>query len=182
MGLRNRTHLQYGQCFFVTTTCYLWQRLLAADTAKQIVADSLNFLTGKYKTHLLAYVIMPNHLHLVLFFPETNRLSDFMRDLKKYTSVKLRQHLEETFGVPFLEKLRFESRQQKFKVWMDRFDDLAITKADTLRTKIDYIHNNPLQAHWQLVQFPGDYLYSSASFYEDGVIGPVVVTNYCDVW
>lgn len=178
MGLRNRTQLQNEQCFFVTTTCYKWFKLLESDAEKQVVADSLNFLCIKYKCHLLAYVIMPNHIHLVIYFPEENRLSDYMRDLKKFTSVKLRQLLQETRGIGLLESLRYESRLQKFKVWMDRFDDVVIIKADLLRIKIDYIHNNPLQTHWQLVQIPGDYRYSSAAFYEDGIVGPVTVTNY----
>lgn len=86
MGLRGRTLYPEADCFFVTTTCYKWYHLLSDDACKGIVLDSINFLNQKYDSSLLAFVIMPNHLHLILFFKSANRLSDWMRDLKKFTS------------------------------------------------------------------------------------------------
>ncbi|HYH16315.1 MAG TPA: hypothetical protein VD794_13895, partial [Flavisolibacter sp.] len=49
-------------------------------------------------------------------------------------------------------------------------DSLAIHLANQQMAfqKLDYIHNNPLAEHWQLVQDPSDYTYSSAAFYERG--------------
>lgn len=168
------------QCFFVTTTCHNWLKLLASDTACDIVTGSLNFLTSKYQCHILGYVIMPNHLHLILYFPNENKLSEFMRDFKKFTSVKLRQLVEANNEPNKVEQLRYEHREQKFKVWMDRFDDVCITSADMLRVKLEYIHNNPLQAHWQLVAVPEAYTYSSAGFYESVDTGKVLITNYAE--
>lgn len=150
--------------------------------AKTLVAGSLNFLTSKYTCHIFGYVIMPNHLHAILYFPEKNYLSDLMRDFKKFTSVKLRHQLEAT-GEIHVEALRHEIRDQKFKVWMDRFDDVCILNAETLRVKLDYIHNNPLQEHWQLASKPEDYGFSSAAYYEANIAGPVNITNFIDfVW
>lgn len=183
MGLRNRTYFNYEQCFFITTTCYNWLKLIDDDEARDILTNSLNFLTEKYKCHLLGYVIMPNHLHFIIYFPVDNRLSDFMRDFKKFTSVKLRQHIESLGGEGRLESLRFEHRDQKFKVWMDRFDDVCITTADMLRVKLDYIHNNPLQPHWILAKIPEEYVYSSAGFYEGEDTGKVKLTIYSEfIW
>lgn len=94
MGLRDRTLYPEADCFFVTTTCYKWYHLLAMDSCKEIVADSINFLNEKYVSSLLGYVHMPNHIHLILFFKNANLISDWMRDLKKFTSVKIRQQIE----------------------------------------------------------------------------------------
>lgn len=183
MGLRNRKQFSDEQCFFVTTTCHNWLKLLASHDACEIVANSLNFLTSKYQCHISGYVIMPNHLHLILYFPLQNRLSEFMRDFKKFTSVKLRQLIEAAGSPDVVEHLRYEHREQKFKVWMDRFDDVCITSADMLRVKLEYIHNNPLQEHWQLAAIPEGYVYSSAGFYEGSDSGKVAITNYAEfIW
>ncbi len=183
MGLRNRTYFKDEQCFFVTTTCHNRLKLIVSEKACDIIAGSLNFLTTKYKCHIPGYVIMPNHIHLIIYFPEENRLSEFMRDFKKFTSVKLRQHIETTSEVEMFDKLRYEHREQKFKIWTDRFDDVCITSADMLRIKLNYIHNNPLQEHWQLAVIPEEYTYSSAGFYEGTDTGKVALTNYAEfIW
>jgi hypothetical protein len=47
-----------------------------------------------------------------------------------------------------------------------------------MEQKLEYIHTNPLQAHWNLVTKPEDWIHSSASFYEIGKQPKVVVTDY----
>lgn len=183
MGLRNRTQLTDQDCFFVTTTCYKWLRIIDSPEAVNIVTDSLNFLINKYSCHILAYVIMPNHLHFIILFPKENRLSDFMRDFKKFTSVQLRKLLEASGKTALLELIRFEQREQKLKVWMSRFDDFYITSKETFFTKLNYIHNNPLQAHWQLADLPENYAYSSAAYYEGRDAGKLTLTHYSEfIW
>ncbi len=80
----------------------------------------------------------------------------------KNTVWKTLQHGNED---ELLNKLIYEHRTQKFKIWMDGFDDVWLGKREIVETKINYIHNNPLQAHWALVESPTDYEYSSAKFY-----------------
>lgn len=180
MGLRGRTLYSKADCFFVTTTCCKWYHLLNRDSCKRIVADSINFLNQKYTSSLLGYVIMPNHIHLILFFKNGNQLSDWMRDLKKFTSVKIRQQIEQDGDLALLENLRFSSRKQVFKIWEDRFDDVILSNSRLLDVKLNYIHMNPLQDHWNLVSRPEDYRFSSARFYEIGDIGDVNVSHFRD--
>ena len=45
-----------------------------------IVIDSLKYLLNEHKSELFAYVIMPSHLHLVLYIPAGESIIDFMRD------------------------------------------------------------------------------------------------------
>jgi putative transposase len=180
MGLRGRTLYPEPECLFVTTTCYQWYHLLARDSCKRIVADSINFLNQKYASFLLGYVIMPNHIHLILFFKNGNRLSDWMRDLKKFTSVKVRQQIEGDGDYALLESLRIDYRKQVFEVWEDRFDDVILSNSKLLETKLNYIHTNPMQEHWNLVSKPEDYKFSSASFYEIEDLGNLTITHYKD--
>jgi putative transposase len=163
----------------VTTTCFKWLRVLDSAAACAIITESINFLLEKYRCCMLGYVIMPNHVHFILYFPEQNRLSDFMRDFKKYTSVKLKQLVEET-KPQMLSKFEYSLGKQRYKIWMDRFDDVFIHTLELLHRKLNYIHNNPLQEHWKLTAVAEDYLYSSAGFYNGRDTGKIKVTNYIE--
>lgn len=142
----------------------------------QMLASSLKFVATKYQADYLGYVLMPNHIHLIIFFRDRNELSNLMRDFKKYSSIQVRRMLEKENNIDLLDKLRFEKREQKFRVWTSRFDDKIITSREDLERILDHIHNNPLQEKWGLVNNPEDYLYSSVAFYykEKESILPVV--------
>lgn len=180
MGLRGRLNYLDEVCFFVTTTCYRSYHLLKQDACKRIVEESMNFLNKKYDSAVLGYVIMPNHIHLIIYFKKLNVLSAWMRDLKKFTSVMIRKEIER-MNPGDLEKLRIDGkRDQVFKVWEDRFDDVYLAGKKLLETKLAYIHSNPLQEHWSLVVLPEHYPFSSAGFYELGVQPGVTITDYLD--
>jgi putative transposase len=98
--------------------------------------------------------------------------------MKKYTAFRIRTQLEQAGQIQLLEQLRFPRRKQVFKIWEDRFDDVVLKTNRVFLIKLNYIHLNPLQAHWNLVNKPEDWKYSSAGFYETGVAGPVLVTDY----
>lgn len=120
MGLRGRTQFLDKNCFFVTTTCYKWYHLLVMDACKDILIESFKFVNKKYSSTLLGYVIMPNHIHLILFFEHKNELSSWMRDMKKFTAVMIRKEIEKQGQRDIIEKLRVEGpKKQVFKIWED---------------------------------------------------------------
>jgi len=163
MGLRGRTDLSDYNLFFITTTCHNFLHLLNSDFAKQMMLDNLNFYNKKYEASTVAYVIMNNHFHLIQFFNVPDSISNYMRDFKKFTSVSLLKHLKST-NDPVVNKLKFKRGKQTHKIWMDRFDDLALYKEKTTKTKLDYIHNNPVKKGY--CSIPEDYSWSSAKYYE----------------
>lgn len=79
-----------------------------------------------------------------------------------------------------LEKLRYKKGKQKFKVWQDRFDDVVLFTRKVLEIKLEYIHQNPVKAG--LVDYPTDYLHSSAGFYENGSIPPIEILNFNEIF
>lgn len=165
MGRRGRGQLTAsGGVFFVTTTFVDFRPLLLNDSYYHLIIDSLNFMQRRGDFTLIAYCIMPTHLHLVLQISGEKNISDIMRDFKKYTSFRIRKRLENDGHHRMVESLRLPpGSRQMFKVWMDRFDDLLITNEETLRTKVEYIHQNPLRAG--LVEKDIDWPYSSARDY-----------------
>jgi len=101
-----------------------------------------------------------------------------MRDFKKYTSTKIRQKLEEDNMQNILGRLKTNAegkKNQVFKLWMDRFDDVMIYTESVLWTKIQYIHNNPVRK--ELVEKPEDWKYSSYKSYIEDNDGLIEIVN-----
>jgi len=178
MGLRDRHKYLDEHCFFVTTTCNKWKPLLQLPNAFALIEDSLTFVNEKYQAANLGHVLMPNHIHLIIYFRDSNKLSDYMRDFKKFTSTKIRKIVEETGSEELLHSLRRRDRRRVFQVWQDRFDDVHLNSKSLLEKKLEYIHLNPLQEHWSLVTQPESYEFSSARFYETGVQTGLKVMDY----
>lgn len=176
MGTRNRSHFLDYRCFFITSTFQEWKHLLKDNSYYDLICESLTYYSIKYNMDILGYVIMPNHIHLIVFFKTKNQLSNMMRDFKEYTSGELRRKLEREGYTGVVESLRINRRKQKFKVWMDRFDDVYLESTGIVETKLDYIHDNPVVKSY--CDFPEEYQYSSASFYESEIMGKVKITHY----
>ncbi len=162
MGLRDRSLLAEERCFFITNTCFNRKHLLLDDECFKTILDNFRFYNETYKARLMAYVLLVNHIHFVIYFEEENRLSDYMRDFKKFTSRTIRDHLLKNH-TDLATSIVYEKRHQFFKIWDDRYDDVIICTREVCETKINYIHENPVKAG--LVQNPEDYRYSSATFY-----------------
>jgi len=144
MGLRFPAQ-EYGDCFFVTTTFKKWWRLGDLPGFYTQLAESLQFCLNKYSGRLAGYVFMPSHLHLVLFIAG-NHLADFMRDFKKYVSQKVAVDRGMTAGI-----------------WMPRYDRVVIRSEKVMRTKLEYMHQNPVRAG--LVATAVEWQWSSARDY-----------------
>ena len=92
---------------------------------------------------------------------------------------KIRKEIE-AYRSDLLDRMRVLKKGQVFKVWQDRFDEVYLESRKLLEIKLDYIHNNPLQDRWALVQNPEDYKYSSAGLYERGQHSTIDVKHYMD--
>jgi|SRR3972149_9095025 len=165
MGLRNRWNYS-GHPYFITTTVVEWTNVFKNSLYFDILCKSLVFCKEKFTCRLLAYCLMPNHIHLIVWPSLNTAISDFMRDFKKYTAVQVRMLLEKDGEIELLDVLRKNARGMRgqiFKLWKSRFDDLILTKTETINTKINYIHDNPVRKG--LVSKPEDWFYSSARDY-----------------
>jgi putative transposase len=162
MGLRGRTRLVDYRLFFVTTTCNSFLPLIEPNCIKDLLIESLNFCNKKYNASLVSYALMPEHLHLMIYFREENHLSEYMREFKKFTSVRIRKYWEKE-NPAMAKKITVNTPIQTYKVWMDRFDDLHLYSTKVCYTKLRYINNNPVERG--LCERPQDYEYSSAAFY-----------------
>lgn len=153
--------------YFVTTNAVKHAHIFKRDVIKRILVDSLHHLRTSGRVNLFAFVIMPNHNHLIAKFSEECPLSDVMRDFKKFTARQVYGQFRAEDDIKALAFLRREGQavKQEYKVWEDGYDARDIFSTKFLQQKMDYIHNNPCQPQWELVDMPEDYLWSTARFY-----------------
>jgi len=156
--------------YFVTTTAVRHTHLFRRDLIKQMIVDSLHHLRTTKHMKLFVFVIMPNHIHIIVQFSEEYPLSDMMRDFKKFTARQIYHQLSAEGNDKVLEVLKQEGERvkQKYKVWEDGYDARDVFSTKFLLQKMDYIHHNPCQPQWKLAETPEQYLWSTAGFYLDG--------------
>ncbi len=136
-----------SRCYFVTANTHERRRTFAKNESCRIVLDNLAFYRARGDLWLHAFVIMPDHLHLLLT-PITRDLSDVMRNLKSYIA----RQLIDDFNEPS-------------PVWQTRFHDQVIRSERHFISAVEYIHGNPVKA--ELCSVAEDFPYSSASAYAD---------------
>lgn len=148
MVIRRRLNINGPAVVFVTTTVFDWQPVLIQEPVAKIIIQELQNIQKLFSLSILSYVIMPSHVHLLLGIPEIKRLSKIIQGYKGVTS---RQVKKMSIN---------ELRENDYKLWKPRFDDLIIHSEKQLSIKIEYIHSNPVKAG--LVQQSENWLYSSA--------------------
>ena len=109
---------------------------------------------------LFVFVVMPNHIHLIAHFIREHALSDVMRDFKKFTARQIYRQFNAHGNNKVLDMLRKEGEKvkQEYKVWEDGYDARDVYSMKFLQQKMDYIHHNPCQPQWKLVETPEDYI------------------------
>lgn len=163
-----RFHIE-GHIYYITTVIYRRLPIFTRPSFVIPLIDSLNFYRYEQDFKLLGYVIMPDHLHLIIWPFGKASVSDFMRDYKTYTSKRIiRQAKAERMveWVTAFEQAGLETGRSDNKVWQDSYWDENIFSERFLRQKLNYVHRNPVRA--DLVEHPAEYPYSSFRSYEFG--------------
>jgi putative transposase len=133
---------------FITFSCYHRLPLLSSPSNRDSFVETLNATRNKYRFLLLAYVVMPEHIHLVISEPKQGTPSQTLQVLKQKVSTKLATtHTNPTF-------------------WQRRFYDFNVWSPEKLKEKLTYIHTNPIRRH--LVSHPADWPWSSWSNHTQG--------------
>ncbi len=164
---KRKSEMKIGEPYFWTNTIYEWKHLLKEDIIKDILIDSLQFLSEKKLIEVYGFVIMPNHIHLIWQLNKMNGKEKPNASFQKFTAHVIEEKIIDIPEYNFLNH-RVDECDRKHRIW--ERDPLA-TLLDSrviAEQKLNYIHNNPIQEHWSLANRPEDYKYSSAKYYETG--------------
>ncbi len=158
-----------GSAYYITSIIYGRLAVLTRPSFIIPLIDSLNFYRYQHQCKLIGYVIMPDHIHMILWPQTEANVSDFMRDFKRFTSGRLcRQAALENKKdwVEAFDQAGKDTDKAAYKVWQDSFWEEVVFTEKFLQQKLNYLHMNPVRA--KLVEEPQEYPYSSYRNYEMG--------------
>lgn len=172
----------HGNVFFITSTVVGFIDLFNHKQTCEIFIDSLQFCQTRGDFILLAWVLMPNHFHIIVKLSEDKNISTVIGNLKRFTARKIGELLSVPELKPTLERIKIEALKEPGKgvaIWKPRFDSFVITSENTLSQKIEYIHMNPVRK--KLVNESWQWIYSSASAYarDESIVLPVDINWRC---
>jgi REP element-mobilizing transposase RayT len=132
------------------------------DRFKDLIIESLRFLSKENRVIVYGFVSMINHFHLIWQMKGDHTRENVQRDFLKYTG---QQVLKQLGNGPsqVLKELLVNAKDRKHQVWERNSLSVPLWSSEVIWQKLDYIHTNPVKAG--LCKNPWEYKYSSARFY-----------------
>jgi putative transposase len=160
--------------YFITFSTVEWVDTLSRQVYKDIIVKSMNHCVKEKGLIIYSWVIMTNHVHIIIAKADTFSMSEIMRDFKKYTSNKILTEIElnpqesRKRWMLWLFKSAGEKnpRNTNFQFWQQDNHPEELFSNKFMNQKLDYIHLNPVRAG--IVEEPHHYLYSNARDYAGG--------------
>ena len=151
-----KRYQQTGDFHFITFSCYRRLPLLETPRAKGTFEETLERVRRWYGLFISGYVVMPEHVHLLISEPERSTLAVAIQMLKQITGRELRPAGGRSF-------------------WQMRYYDFNVSTEKKSVEKLRYIHRNPVRRG--LVDKPEDWTWSSFRHYATGVEGEVEIES-----
>lgn len=169
--MRSRYRAPEGGTYFVTSTIINWIKIFSKEGYPEIIINDLEFRRQNNQLALFGYVIMPEHIHLIL---ASNNINKLMQSIKSFTAKKILDKLKGENDISTLNRLKYLKADYKLKsnyqVWQEGYHPKIIINDIEFNQKLDYIHNNPVKR--ELVELPEKWRYSSYNNFFDN--NPVI--------
>lgn len=156
-----------GDLHFVTTSCYHRRPILASPGCRDLFLYCLEQMRRRYRFVILGYVVMPEHVHLLLSEPQRHTISTVVQAIKLAFARRLL-----TYGKAIHPPSPSSAPQH---VWQARFYDFNVWTEKKRVEKLRYMHRNPVNRG--LVESPEQWRWSSFRFYLYGELEPVKVND-----
>ena len=144
---------QTGEFHFLTFSCFRRRPYLSTVAAMELFEDALERVRLRYLFAVAGYVVMPEHVHLLVNEPGRGLLSRTVQALKLSVSMR--------------------SRERPF--WQAHYYDFNVSSHQKFVEKLRYIHRNPVKRG--LVTKPEEWLWSSYRHYQTGMHGTVEIES-----
>jgi putative transposase len=161
----NNLQRRYGQkdLHFITCSCYRRLPLFRSVRVRNLFLRILNELREQYGFAVVGYVIMPEHVHLLISEPQKGTPSTVMQVLKQRVSREVRRRRRKAAPAGQLRLGFGESPAPLPQFWQRRFHDFNVWSAKKRSEKLEYMHWNPVKRG--LVARSNDWAWSSAAAY-----------------
>jgi putative transposase len=153
-----------NHCFFITSSVIGYRPILDLEGIPEMLLNNLDKCRGLFEFKLLGYVIMPEHWHILAYFASGKDCLAFTRDYKRFTAVEIIAMLTIVNEIESVQHFKNAAdNRTRHAVWKEQARVIPIAGMDRIKSKLDYIHNNPVKRG--LVNTPIEYMYSSAGYY-----------------
>ena len=157
--------------YYLTFSTVEWIDVFTRKRYKDIVVDSLQYCQQEKGLELYSWVLMSNHIHIIVKAKEDYKLSAIIRDFKKFTAQHIIKSIKEEpesrkdwLLSEMLKAGQNNSKKQTYQLWRNDNHPIELYSNEVINQKIDYIHQNPVLEG--IVTDASAYIYSSASNFE----------------
>ena len=153
-----------GRARFVTFCIHRSIAILTNDPFRRIVVDAIDKSRAVHGFALLAYVVMPEHVHLVLRPPEVMKLGTVVGEIKRIAVKEILIHLSNADGQAVDRLTVSRNSVERRVLWQRRCYDHNCRNEKSVWEKVSYCHQNPVKRG--LVKKAEDWEWSSCRWYE----------------
>jgi len=167
-----RRYYETGGLHFVTWSCIRREPILGTPSRRDLLLEVLERMRQRYRFGVVGYVVMPEHVHLLMSEPQVGTPSTVVQAVKLGF---VRRVLGGSGENPHFSQPRGEvGHPQRF--WIKRFYDFNVWSQRKETEKLHYMHQNPVARG--LIQRPEDWKWSSFAAYASGAVGPVRINDW----
>lgn len=193
MSTREHKKLKHKGCtYYFTTTVCDWKHIFIKHSVISLIIDSLLFFQNNRNVLTNGYCIMPNHIHWIFTLPEEyDDVVKIITTFKSYTATQILRKLKssevydaEPVDTIFIHNHNIKdttssshlktfynpnpTKRSTHTFWQKDSDLKAVYTEFFLREKLEYIHANPTQEQWAIVDTQEIYPFSSYRYYVSG--------------
>ena len=155
---------------FLTFTVVGWIDVFSRKAYRDILLEGLQFCIENKGMKLHAWVIMSNHIHLIIS-TEENKIEHLVRDLKKFTSKQIINSIIESHSESrkewMINLFKFagshNNNNTTYQFWKQDYHPIELNTVEKLKQRLEYLRDNPVRAG--LVRHAEEFMYSSAVDY-----------------
>ncbi len=163
-----------GHAHALTFGCFRNRRFLDCSRTRLYVIEALNRARETHSFDVWAFVIMPDHVHLLVWpRQEAYSVSEILKSIKLPVAMKAISFLKAN-GPEMLRSMETGLRAPRYRFWQDGGGyDKNITDCDEMLKLIEYMHDNPVRK--SLVETPDAWYWSSARAWLYGDTHPLKI-------
>ena len=175
---RKRTFNIVGHAHFVTYSCRHRLPLLSSDRSRGWVVDAVRTARAALHFKVWAYVIMPEHVHLLIYPPKSQKVETILAAIKRPVSRRAKTFLTSTRNAAWLERLSAcNSSRSRFRFWQPGGGyDRNVDDEGEIEPVADYIHQNPVRRG--LVATAAEWEWSSARAWNGQAFDPIGIDRF----
>lgn len=169
-------------CYFITATVVDWVDVFTRDIYRDILIDSFRFCQKNQGLVIHAWVLMPNHYHMICSTEKDSDIGLVIKNSKSFTAIRIidsivnnQKESRKGWMLDIFEKHGKMNKQNfRFQFWQHENHPVLLDREEKYRQRLEYLHLNPVQAGF--VFQPQDWKYSSGVDYYTNLKGLLDVT------